>query len=85
MEIPGYLMQKEIGRGGMATVYLAIQESLNRPVALKIMDNVDVDKSLDMTERFMAEGRIIVIDSTSISANNLWYGKFLTRQNCCAR
>ena len=43
----------------MATVYLAIQESLNRPVALKIMDNVDVDKSMDLTERFMAEGRII--------------------------
>lgn len=43
----------------MATVYLAIQESLNRPVVLKILDNVDADKSQDLTERFMAEGRII--------------------------
>ena len=30
MEIPGYIIQREIGKGGMATVYLAIQESLNR-------------------------------------------------------
>ena len=43
----------------MATVYLAIQESLNRPVVLKILDNVEADESRDLTERFMAEGRII--------------------------
>jgi serine/threonine protein kinase len=59
MEIPGYIIQREIGKGGMATVYLAIQESLNRPVVLKILDNVDADKAQDLTERFMAEGRII--------------------------
>jgi serine/threonine protein kinase len=43
----------------MATVYLAIQESLNRPVVLKIMDNVEADQSEDLTERFEAEGKII--------------------------
>ena len=59
MEILGYIIQREIGKGGMATVYLAIQESLNRPTVLKILDNVDVDKSQDLTERFMAEGRIL--------------------------
>lgn len=59
MEIPGYIIQKEIGKGGMATVYLAIQESLGRPVVLKILDDVDADESQDLTERFMAEGRII--------------------------
>jgi len=59
MQIPGYIVQKEIGKGGMATVYLAIQESLNRPVVLKILDEVDANESHDMTERFMAEGRII--------------------------
>lgn len=59
MQIPGYIIQKEIGKGGMATVYLAIQESLNRRVVLKILDNVDANESQDLTERFMAEGRII--------------------------
>ncbi len=59
MEIPGYKIQKEIGKGGMATVFLAIQESLSRPVVLKILNQVDTDKSGDMIERFMSEGRII--------------------------
>ncbi|MCZ6526750.1 MAG: serine/threonine-protein kinase [Gammaproteobacteria bacterium] len=59
MDIPGYIIQKEIGRGGMATVYLAIQESLDRSVALKILDAIDMDTSDDLTERFLAEGRIV--------------------------
>lgn len=59
MEIPGYIIQKEIGRGGMATVYLAIQESLDRPVVLKILDQLQSDKAEDMAERFIAEGRIL--------------------------
>lgn len=32
--IPGYRIEREIGHGGMATVYLAEQRSLGRPVAL---------------------------------------------------
>ncbi len=59
MEIPGYRIQKEIGRGGMATVYLATQESLNRSVVLKILDQVKRSESEDMTQRFLDEGRII--------------------------
>ena len=59
MEIPGYIIQKEIGRGGMATVYLAIQESLDRPVVLKVLDQLQSDKAEDMAERFIAEGRIL--------------------------
>jgi len=59
MEIPGYSIQRLIGKGGMATVYLAIQESLHRPVVLKILDQVNAQQSEDMVERFIAEGRII--------------------------
>jgi len=59
MEIPGYIIQREIGKGGMATVYLAIQESLDRPVVLKILDQLQSDKAEDMAERFIAEGRIL--------------------------
>jgi len=59
MEIPGYIIQREIGRGGMATVYLAIQESLDRPVVLKVLDQLQTDKAEDLAERFIAEGRIL--------------------------
>ncbi|MBI2994670.1 MAG: serine/threonine protein kinase [Gammaproteobacteria bacterium] len=59
MEIPGYSIQRLIGKGGMATVYLAIQESLHRPVVLKILDQMNTQHAEDMVERFLAEGRII--------------------------
>ncbi len=59
MEIPGYRIQRLIGKGGMATVYLAIQESLHRPVVLKILDQVTDQRTEDLIERFIAEGRII--------------------------
>lgn len=59
MEIPGYKIEKEIGKGGMATVYLAVQESLNRSVVLKVMDRVQRNESDEMAQRFMDEGRIV--------------------------
>ena len=59
MEIPGYSIRKEIGKGGMATVYLAIQSSLNRPVVLKVLSSVTTEKTEELAERFIAEGRIL--------------------------
>ena len=59
MEIPGYKIQREIGRGGMAVVYLAIQESLHRPVVLKVLDPAMRSSAEDLIERFIDEGRII--------------------------
>ena len=54
--IPGYRVERLIGSGGMASVYLAIQESLERPVALKVLDDPE---SAEYQERFLNEGRII--------------------------
>ncbi len=36
--IPGYTIEKELGHGGMATVYLAVQENLKRKVAIKLLE-----------------------------------------------
>ena len=59
MNIPGFKIQRTLGTGGMATVYLAEQISLGREIALKIMapDLIHADKSF--CSRFIKEGRII--------------------------
>ncbi len=59
-DIPGYEMISELGEGGMATVYLAIQHSLDRKVAIKIMRRELRARSGPMPEferRFLLEGR----------------------------
>ncbi|MEA3273773.1 MAG: SUMF1/EgtB/PvdO family nonheme iron enzyme [Pseudomonadota bacterium] len=58
MEIPGYTIIRELGSGGMATVYLASQDRLNRQVALKVMKPIPTEVD-DFTERFFKEGQII--------------------------
>jgi serine/threonine-protein kinase PpkA len=58
MEIPGYTIVRELGKGGMATVYLAIQDRLDRQVALKVL-NPALAIDNNFTERFIKEGRII--------------------------
>ena len=59
MEIPGYKIQHRVGQGGMATVYLATQESLDRSVVLKILDVNGPLASETLIERFLSEGRIV--------------------------
>ncbi len=56
-EIPGYTILRPLGRGGMAAVYLARQESLGREIALKVLASAPGD---DPTahERFLREARI---------------------------
>lgn len=56
-QIPGYELQRQLGAGGMATVYLALQRSLNRKVAIKIMRRNTGDESAE--KRFMLEGQTL--------------------------
>ena len=58
MEIPGYKIERRIGKGGMATVYLATQVSLGRPVVLKIME-ARADDGADFAKRFLNEGHLL--------------------------
>jgi serine/threonine-protein kinase PpkA len=56
LKIPGYRIIRPIAEGGMASVYLAVQESLDRPVVLKLLKKfTDVYQSA----RFVNEGRMI--------------------------
>lgn len=57
IEIPGYRIDRPIGRGGMSTVYLALQESVQREVALKIMAGSLLGDE-EFGERFLREARI---------------------------
>jgi serine/threonine-protein kinase PpkA len=57
IEIPGYRILRQLGRGGMATVYLATQESVQRDVALKVM-SPSLLTDPDFSERFLREARI---------------------------
>ena len=58
MKITGYTIEGQIGQGGMSRVYRAIQDSLGRPVALKVMNPVLADDPA-FSERFLDEGRLL--------------------------
>ena len=57
IEIPGYRLLRPLGRGGMATVYLAVQESVDREVALKVMSPTLLGDP-QFGQRFQREARI---------------------------
>ncbi|HEX3314174.1 MAG TPA: protein kinase [Gemmataceae bacterium] len=54
--LPGYRIAEELGRGGMGVVFRAVQESLNRPVAIKMILAGGLSKPEDLA-RFMREGK----------------------------
>lgn len=57
-DVPGYRVMRRIGKGGMSFVYLAVQESLDRQVAIKITAP-DILRDEVSKQRFEQEARTI--------------------------
>lgn len=58
MQIPGYRIIRKINQGGMSSVYLAIQLSVGREVALKVMSPA-LNCDPVFSERFQREANIV--------------------------
>lgn len=58
VEIPGYRIVRVLGKGGMATVYLAVQHIFERQVALKVMSTT-LAEDPSFGQRFLREARIV--------------------------
>ncbi|MEK7270970.1 MAG: protein kinase [Planctomycetota bacterium] len=56
--LPGYRIRRKIGEGGMASVYEAIQISVNRAVALKVL-HPDLARNARAANRFLKEARTL--------------------------
>ncbi len=61
-----YRLESKLGSGGMSTVYLAVDEVLDRRVAIKIMHR-EISDQADQLERFRREARAVA----SLSHPNL--------------
>ena len=56
IEIAGYTLHGQLGKGGMAEVFLATQNSLQRKVAIKVLCS---DVNDEFSQRFINEGHVV--------------------------
>ena len=59
-QIGDFIIEEPIGRGGMAVVYAARQRSVERQVALKIID-LQPENESDFLRRFSREAEVIAM------------------------
>jgi serine/threonine protein kinase len=53
-----YVVERRLGRGGMGTVYAAIDTLLGRLVALKVLDSDDTEEDIKYRARLLREARL---------------------------
>jgi hypothetical protein len=58
-QIPGFLWLEELGSGSFGVVYKALQTSLNRPVAIKVLKRNTQELSSQEMIRFLGEAEVI--------------------------
>ncbi|MBI4867282.1 MAG: serine/threonine protein kinase [Candidatus Wallbacteria bacterium] len=57
-KIGKYALKDKLGQGGMGVVFLAVQEGLEREVALKVLPEKNLERSKDLLRRFMKEASV---------------------------
>lgn len=58
VQVPGYRIQSKIGQGSMGAIYRAVQMSMDRPVAIKVLATKYAE-SPRFVERFFREARAV--------------------------
>ena len=78
IQIPGYNIISKLGQGGMGAVYKAIQKSMQRTVAIKVLSQQQQQK--DHVKRFIREARSVaklnhknIITGIDVGTNNNFY------------
>ncbi|MDO8862454.1 serine/threonine-protein kinase [Haliea sp. E1-2-M8] len=56
--IPGYRILKPLGKGGMSSVFLAVQETFGRQVGLKVL-SPEIAENEQFGRRFLREARLV--------------------------
>ncbi len=57
--MPGYTIEKILGRGGMGAVYKGVQENLDRTVAIKVLPPGVEKEDPSFAERFKSEAKLM--------------------------
>lgn len=65
IELPGYIIEKQLGLGGMARVYLARHIGLDRLIAMKTLSE-DLDGDYDDAKDYLAEARKVKPNSEKL-------------------
>ena len=79
IDVPGYSIEKILGRNSVATVFLATQQSLGRSVALRVVNTSQISTP-DFQETFINNGRI----AANLNHSNILtiYDLGISGENC---